>query len=175
MDYASSQWLTSEGLRVSVAAVCARALRGGWRRQLGNDRKARVLITQEAVRATAEQPISPRAKSTDSDVVSSLRAHGETLKADVARLEDDLAWAQARADKATAELAIEKEQARAAQACADQATVELEAERERSAGHRADYERERTVCNHLHSRAQGEALTRGGFTITDGAAPPARR
>src|SRR5271168_825700 len=26
-----------------------------------------------------------------------------------------------------------------------------------------------TVCNHLHSNAQGDALTRGGFTITDGA------
>src|SRR5450432_176507 len=27
----------------------------------------------------------------------------------------------------------------------------------------------RTVCSHLHSNAQGEALTRGGFTSTDGA------
>src|SRR6516225_1885656 len=27
----------------------------------------------------------------------------------------------------------------------------------------------RTVCNHLHSIAQGDALTRGGFTSTDGA------
>jgi hypothetical protein len=90
------------------------------------------------VRATAEQPISSRAKSTDSDVVSTLRAHVETLKADVVRLEGDLAGAQARADKATAELAIEKEQARAAQVCADQATVELVDER---AVRRTDQER----------------------------------
>jgi hypothetical protein len=130
-------------LRVSIAAMRARALRGGWRRQLGNDGKARVLITPEAARAAAEQPISTRAKPTDGDLVSALRAHVETLKADVARLESERVSAQARADKAIADLADERErgvrrdaeygdqiaqrdeQLAAARLAADKATAEL--------------------------------------------------
>src|SRR6516162_4884179 len=128
-DDSTAQWLTyeeaGERLRVSVAAVRARALRGGWRRQPGNDGKARVLITQEAVRAAAERPSSPRAKPAKSDLVGVLRAHVGTLKADVARLEGELAHAQARADKATAGLADSEARTAAAQTKADQAIAEL--------------------------------------------------
>ena len=128
-DEQTDRWLTyeeaGERLRVSVAAVRARALRGGWRRQPGNDGKARVLITQEAVRAAAERPSSPRAKPANSDLVSTLRAHVGTLKADVARLEGELAHAQARADKATAGLADSEARTALAQTKADQVVAEL--------------------------------------------------
>jgi chromosome segregation ATPase len=128
-DGSTAQWLTyeeaGERLRVSVAAVRARALRGGWRRQPGNDGKARVLITQEAVRAAAEQPSSPRAKPAKRDLVGVLRAHVDTLKADVARLEGELVCAQARADKATAGLADSEARTALAQTKADQAIDEL--------------------------------------------------
>jgi hypothetical protein len=128
-DDKAAQWFTYEEagtrLRISVAAVRARALRGGWRRQLGNDGKARVLITQEAVRAAAEQPSSPHAKPANSDLVSTLRAHVDTLKVDVARLEGELVCAQARADKATAGLADSEARTALAQTKADQAIAEL--------------------------------------------------
>ena len=128
-DEQTDRWLTyeeaGERLRVSVAAVRARALRGGWRRQPGNDGKARVLITQEAVRAAAERPSSPRAKPAKSDLVGVLRAHVDTLKADVARLEGELVCAQARADKATAGLADSEARTAAAQTKADQVVAEL--------------------------------------------------
>jgi hypothetical protein len=59
MDQSAGEWCTyeqaGERLRVSPAAVRARALRGGWRRMGGNDGKARVLLTQDVVRAAAEQ------------------------------------------------------------------------------------------------------------------------
>jgi hypothetical protein len=128
-DDSAAQWLTyeeaGERLRVSVAAVRARALRGGWRRQSGNDGKARVLITQEAVRAAAQQPSRPRAKPASSDIVSTLRAHVGTLKADVARLEGELVHAQARGDKATAGLASSEARTALAQTRADQVVAEL--------------------------------------------------
>ena len=128
-DDSAAQWFTyeeaGERLRISVEAVRARALRGGWRRQPGNDGKARVLITQEAVRAAASLPSSPRAKPANRDLVSTLRAHVGTLTADVARLEGELAHAQARADKATAGLADSEARTALAQTKTDQAVAEL--------------------------------------------------
>jgi hypothetical protein len=63
MDDSTSEWLTyeqaAERLHVSPAAVRARAMRGGWRRQPGNDGKSRVLITADVARAAAEQPRKP--------------------------------------------------------------------------------------------------------------------
>jgi hypothetical protein len=108
MDDSTSEWLTyeqaAERLHVSAAAVRARAMRGGWRRQPGNDGKARVLITADVVRAAAEQPREQPRKTPIAELANALRAHVETLKGDVARLEDELTHAQARADRATAEL-----------------------------------------------------------------------
>src|SRR5271168_5306675 len=108
MDESAGEWCTyeqaGERLRVSPAAVRARALRGGWRRMGGNDGKARVLLTQDVVRAAAEQPREQPRKAPIAELASALRAHVETLKGDVARLEGELANAQASADRATATL-----------------------------------------------------------------------
>jgi chromosome segregation ATPase len=147
MDEAAGEWCTyeqaGERLRVSPAAVRARALRGGWRRTAGNDGKARVLLTQEVVRAAAEQPRDQPRKAPIAELAIALRAHVETLKGDVARLEGELAHAQANADHATAELKTDierltaelaaertarqadQEQLAAARAAADRATAEL--------------------------------------------------
>jgi hypothetical protein len=103
MNDSTAEWLTyeqaAERLHVSPAAVRARALRGGWRRQPGNDGKARVLITADVVRAAAEQPREQPRKTPIAELANALRAHVETLKGDIARLEDELAHAQARADR----------------------------------------------------------------------------
>jgi chromosome segregation ATPase len=108
MDESAGEWCTyeqaGERLRVSPAAVRARALRGGWRRMGGNDGKARVLLTQDVVRAAAEQPREQPRKAPIAELAGALRAHVETLKGDVARLEGELTHAQANADRATAEL-----------------------------------------------------------------------
>jgi DNA repair exonuclease SbcCD ATPase subunit len=108
MDESAGEWCTyeqaGERLRVSPAAVRARALRGGWRRMGENDGKARVLLTQDVVRAAAEQPREQPRKAPIAELASALRAHVETLKGDVARLEVELTHAQANADRATAEL-----------------------------------------------------------------------
>jgi chromosome segregation ATPase len=147
MDESAGEWCTyeqaGERLRVSPAAVRAPALRGGWRRMSGNDGKARVLLTQDVVRAAAEQPREQPRKASFAELASALRAHVETLKGDVARLEGDLVHAQANADLATAELktnierltaelageraARQTDQYRlaAARALADRATAEL--------------------------------------------------
>jgi chromosome segregation ATPase len=70
----------------------------------GNDGKARVLLTQDVVRAAAEQPREQPRKAPIAELAIALRAHVETLKGDVARLEGELTHAQANADCATAEL-----------------------------------------------------------------------
>jgi DNA repair exonuclease SbcCD ATPase subunit len=70
----------------------------------GNDGKARVLLTQDVVRAAAEQPREQPRKAPIAELASALRAHVETLKGDVARPEGELTHAQANADRATAEL-----------------------------------------------------------------------
>jgi hypothetical protein len=151
-------WLTyvqlGERLGVSAAAARARAIRGLWRRQLGNDGFARVLFTPEIAaeaRTHAAQPVndcstavrtaaeSVPVQASDS-LVNSLQAHigtlktqNETFAAEVERLRGELAGekeqgrekltaAEARADKAMAELATEK-------ARAEQAVSELAGER----------------------------------------------
>jgi hypothetical protein len=48
---------------LSRTRLGARAMRGGWRRQPGNDGKSRVLITADVVRAAAEQPREQRISS----------------------------------------------------------------------------------------------------------------
>ena len=128
------QWLTyseaAERLNVSPHAVRMRANRFGWRKQMGNDGKARVLVSLEP-RSPDERPPSTRSsasqKAADPALVEALEAHVETLKAqlaeetaalrehnatlktelerrgaDVDRLAADLAGERARADKAIA-------------------------------------------------------------------------
>src|ERR1700683_3853514 len=149
MDDSTSEWLTyeqaAERLRVSAAAVRARAMRGGWRRQAGNDGKARVLITADVVRAAAEQPREqprkqPR-KPPNPELVNVLREHVATLKADNERLNGDLVAERQRADRAIAGLTAlarertaarqaHQEQLAAARAAAGKATAGLVAPRE---------------------------------------------
>jgi hypothetical protein len=123
-------------MHVSAAAVRARALRGGWRRQPGNDGKARVLITADVVRAAAEQPREQPRKVPSLELVNELRAHIATLKADNERLNGDLVAERQRADRAIAGLTAlsrkrtaarqtDQEQLAAARAAADKATAEL--------------------------------------------------
>jgi hypothetical protein len=66
--------------------------------------KARVLITADIVRAAAQQPREQPRKPPTADLVNALREHVGTLKADVARLEGELAHARAHADRSAAEL-----------------------------------------------------------------------
>jgi chromosome segregation ATPase len=68
---------------------------GGWRETTAK---------RDVVRAAAEQPREQPRKPPIADLANALRAHVETLKGDVARLEGELAHAQANADRATAEL-----------------------------------------------------------------------
>jgi DNA repair exonuclease SbcCD ATPase subunit len=114
MEESAGEWCTyeqaGERLRVSPAAVRARALRGGWRRMAGNDGKARVLLTQDVVRLATEHTREQLRKAPVAEMASALRAHVETLKGDVARLEGELAYARADADRAAAELKTEIEQ-----------------------------------------------------------------
>ena len=128
------QWLTyseaAERLNVSPHAVRMRANRFGWRKQMGNDGKARVLVSLEPRSPDERPPItrsSASQKAADPALVEALEAHVETLKAqlaeetaalrehnatlktelerrgaDVDRLAADLAGERARADKAIA-------------------------------------------------------------------------
>ena len=134
MDDSTSEWLTyeqaAERMHVSPAAVRARAMRGGWRRQAGNDGKARVLITADVVRAAAEQPRKQPRKPPNPELVNVLREHVATLKADNERLNSDLAAERQRADRAIAGLtALARERTAARQAnharAAAEATTEL--------------------------------------------------
>jgi hypothetical protein len=97
-------------LGVSLEAARRRAIRGKWPRMPGNDGRTRVQVPDELhplrtpdVRGTESEAVS--------EVVSALKSHIETLKADIERLtaerqvdRDELALARAAADRATAEL-----------------------------------------------------------------------
>ena len=108
------KWMTyadaAVRLGVSLEAARRRAIRGKWPRMPGNDGRTRVQVPDELhplrtpdVRGTESEAVS--------EVVSALKSHIETLKADIERLtaerqadRDELAAARAAADKATAEL-----------------------------------------------------------------------
>jgi hypothetical protein len=97
------QWLTyseaAERLNVSPHAVRMRANRFGWRKQMGNDGKARVLVSLEP-RSPDERPPTTRSsasqKAADPALVEALEAHVETLKA-TRRRDDRPARAQRHA------------------------------------------------------------------------------
>jgi chromosome segregation ATPase len=177
MDELAGEWCTyeqaGERLRVSPAAARARALRGSWRRMPGNDGKARVLLTQDVVRAAAEQPREQPRKAPLAELASALRAHVETLKGDVARLEGELAHAQANADRATAELKTDIErlttelagERTARQADQEQHQEQLAAERaarqtdqEHAAARQADQEQQLVAARAAADRATAELV-----------------
>ena len=95
-----------------------------------------MLITADVVRAAAEQPREQPRKAPNLELVSELRAHIATLKADNERLNGDLDAERQRADRAIAGLTAlarertaarqtDQEQLATARAAADKATAEL--------------------------------------------------
>ena len=122
MGDSTPQWMTyaeaGERLGVSAEAVRHRVIRGHWRRQVGNDGLARIILPDD-LPAPVERPLNglspPVRKPT---MMDALREHIATLKADNERLvnelagertarqadRDELAAARAAADRATAEL-----------------------------------------------------------------------
>jgi len=93
-------------LGVSLEAARRRAIRGKWPRMPGNDGRTRVQVPDEL------HPLrTPDVRGTESEAVSALKSHIETLKTDIERLmaerqadRDELAVARAAADRSTAEL-----------------------------------------------------------------------
>jgi hypothetical protein len=112
MEPREPEWLTwaevGERLNVSPHAARAKATRMGWRRQLGNDGKTRVLVALEP-RAPDQPPMSPRSpparKSVDPALMHAVEAHNATLKADVERLEAQLTYEKARTTATEVQLA----------------------------------------------------------------------
>jgi len=122
MGDSTTQWMTyaeaGERLGVSAEAVRHRVIRGHWRRQVGNDGLARIILPDD-LPAPVERPLnglSPPVRKPS--MLEVLREHIATLKADNERLltelagertarqadRDELAAARAAADTATAEL-----------------------------------------------------------------------
>jgi hypothetical protein len=130
----TTEWLTyqeaSQRLNVSPEAIRARAIRGHWRRQVGNDGLARIVMPTEilrtsgqpqvnghstAVLSTPDQPSVNDQSTTVRPItllatMTALRDHVATLKADNARLTGDLTGLRSdliaerqRADDAIAE------------------------------------------------------------------------
>jgi len=111
MTYAEA----GERLNVSPHAVRARATRSGWRRQIGNDGRARVLVALEP-RSPDEPPMSPRSsparKAVDPALVTALESHIKTLQGEIDALRqqlraetDRLAAAEARSEGLAADVA----------------------------------------------------------------------
>jgi len=122
MGDSTTQWMTyaeaGERLGVSAEAVRHRVIRGHWRRQVGNDGLARIILPDD-LPAPVERPLnglSPPVRKPS--MLEVLREHIAPLKADNERLltelagertarqadRDELAAARAAADTATAEL-----------------------------------------------------------------------
>ena len=122
MGDSTPQWMTyaeaGERLGVSAEAVRHRVIRGHWRRQVGNDGLARIMLPDD-LPAPVERPLNglspPVRKPT---MIDALREHIATLRADNERLVNELAGERTarRADQ---------EQLVAARAAADRATAEL--------------------------------------------------
>ena len=98
MEPREPEWLTyaevGERLSVSPHAARAKATRMGWRRQLGNDGKARVLVALEP-RSPDESPMitrsSPARKAIDPALAASLESHIKTLQGEIDALREQLA------------------------------------------------------------------------------------
>jgi hypothetical protein len=96
-------------LNVTPEAIRARAIRGHWRRQVGNDGLARVMVPTEILRTPDQRPVNGRStpvrKAGDQATLTALREHIATgRQADQEQHQEQLAAARATADKATAEL-----------------------------------------------------------------------
>ena len=103
MDGNEREWLTYRALAgrlgVSVEAARRRALRGKWQRVAGNDGATLVMPPPEAFAAAPLTP-TPDVSPTVPDNAATIKA----LEAHVATLKEQLAAAEARAEKQAAEL-----------------------------------------------------------------------
>ena len=119
MDDEGDAWLTyaeaGQRLGVSPEAVRAKAIRRGWRRQHGNDGKARVRLPFDAgepVDRAVNTQSTPVRKSVDPALVHALEGHVASLKTENERLaaaletlKAELAAANARASEESAKTA----------------------------------------------------------------------
>jgi hypothetical protein len=91
------EWLTyaevADRLGVTPEAARSRAKRSGWRRQAGNDGRAKVLVALEP-RPPGARPVTPRSppdhKPVDAALVTALQNHINTLAAENEALKQDL-------------------------------------------------------------------------------------
>jgi len=113
MDDEGDAWLTyaeaGQRLGVSPEAVRAKAIRRGWRRQQGNDGKARVQLPFDPVDRVVNARSTPVRKSVDPALVHALEGHVASLKTENERLaaaletlKAELAAANARASEESA-------------------------------------------------------------------------
>jgi hypothetical protein len=116
MNDESGAWLTyaeaGERLGVSPEAARARAARRGWRRRLGNDGRAVVMLPQDE-RAPVDHVVTTRLppvrNAVDPALVTALEAHIATLRGENETLRADLEAERARtsaAISAFADLAV---------------------------------------------------------------------
>jgi hypothetical protein len=138
MDDSNGGWLTyqeaGDRLGVSAEAARAKAARKRWRRQIGNDGLARILLPGDLpvttrARGSGDQPMTPRSppgqRPADAANIKALEARVEALQAELAGARGELGGvrealgeARARADAAdtraaeiAADLAAEKARA----------------------------------------------------------------
>jgi hypothetical protein len=122
MGDSTPQWMTyaeaGERLGVSAEAVRHRVIRGHWRRQVGNDGLARIILPDD-LPPPVERPLNglspPVRKPT---MMDALREHIATLRADNERLVNELAGERTARQAGQEQLAV-------ARAAADKATAEL--------------------------------------------------
>lgn len=106
-------WLTyaelAERLGISQEAARQKAIRGRWRRQQGNDGKARVLLDVDTEAATHRPRKRPDERTDDPRTVAAVEAHLATLREALARVEAAAAKAENLAEQRLAEVHRERE------------------------------------------------------------------
>jgi hypothetical protein len=138
----TGEWFTyrqaAELLSVSTDAIRQRAKRGRWQKTLGNDKRTRIrppegwndLARVSDHRATRDRVVGERALA--NQVIRALEAHVETLKAQLAaaelRAEKQTAEFAARETRHAADLAIERTLADRMSARVDQMSADLAVE-----------------------------------------------
>jgi methyl-accepting chemotaxis protein len=113
-------WMTyaelAEALGTTAEAARQKAIRGRWRRQLGNDGKARILVDLEAEKAAhtpRKRPDErPDGRPDEHRTVEALEAHIDTLKEALAVASKQAEAASTRVDQLTGELVELSEQQR---------------------------------------------------------------
>lgn len=109
------QWLTytelADKLGTTPEAARAKANRGRWQRQLGNDGKARVLVDLDAPTVRTRTPARTPTAHPDAQPIEppAVQVAMAALEAHVVTLKDQLAKAEALASDRGREVAVERE------------------------------------------------------------------